>query len=85
MAQGVEFEEDSFSYKRPSGTANAGNASGYSMNTGYGMQNSQGPKGMVGWLIRHHLAKSEKSAQVVMIGLVVINIIITVIVIKFFT
>ena len=40
--------------------------------------------GMTGWLIRHGWAKTPAAAQAIMLGMVVVNIIITFIVIKHF-
>jgi len=53
---------------------------GYTTNRGYPSQ--QG--GIAGWLIKKGWAKSNSSAQMIMIAIVVVNIIITYILIKFF-
>jgi hypothetical protein len=79
MSSGVEFEEDSFSYKpkpRLSGGP-AGSSPGVPASVG------NEPK-MVQWLMRHGIAKSGTSAQVILIIVVIINIIITYVVIKYF-
>jgi len=47
-------------------------------------QDASAIPGMAGWLIRHGWAKTIAAAQGIMIGLVVVNIIITFIVIKYF-
>jgi hypothetical protein len=49
----------------------------------YGGGNQNVP-GLAGWLMRHGVAKSSSSAQTILIGIVVANIIITFIVIKYF-
>ncbi|MDE1975226.1 MAG: hypothetical protein KGI49_01810 [Patescibacteria group bacterium] len=79
MSGGVEFDEDRASYgglKRPNFAGQAG---------GYG-DSSAGPdgSGMVGWLKRHGLAGSSSAAQGILIAVVIINIIITYIVVKYF-
>lgn len=82
MASGVEFDEDKFSYgrPRPTGSMPATGGSAYPQ-TSYG--SGERIPGLTGWLVRHHLAKSENSAQYVMVGIIIINIIITFLVIKF--
>jgi hypothetical protein len=74
MSSNVQFEEDGFS-KSYSQAQPIHSASSYGMNqSGY----STGEvKGMAGWLMRHHLAKSPQGAQFYLIGLVIINLIIT--------
>jgi hypothetical protein len=77
MSSGVEFDEDQLKYApRPNTPAGS-----YSMNQ-YGSPNTD-PK-MVQWLMKKGIVKSPAMAQAVLIGLVVVNIIITFIVIKFF-
>ena len=81
MASGVEFDEDKFSYTPPKGAQPVGASPSFPAgSSGY----SSAPKGMSGWLIAHGLAKSEKSAQVMMVFLVLVNIVITVLVVKYF-
>jgi len=74
MASGVEFDEDNMTYARPG--VRPGMAGG-----GYVPARE---RGMAGWLIRHGLAKSNSSAQIVMIGVVIVNAIIMFVLIKFF-
>ena len=50
---------------------------------GFG-QNSTESSGIEGWILRHGFAKTRTGAQGLMIGMVVANIIITIIVIKYF-
>ena len=50
---------------------------------GFGQPVAEG-SGMAGWLMRHGLAKSPRSAQFVMAGIVVVDIIAIFVVIKFF-
>lgn len=40
--------------------------------------------GMAGWLIRHGWAKSQQSAQMILVAVVIIDIIATFMVIKYF-
>ena len=94
MASGVEFEEDSFGQNRPAAGPSsaeqvpnsfgnmAGGLSYVPTNSRYGAAN-QARGGMAGWLIRHRLAKTPEAAQKVMIGIVVFNLIVTFVVIKF--
>ncbi|MFA6601907.1 MAG: hypothetical protein WCT02_03545 [Candidatus Paceibacterota bacterium] len=89
MSSGVEFEEDSFgsTTRRPvaqspySSPPNFPSQPGGSQMYGGGNQNVPG---LAGWLMRHGVAKSSSSAQTILIGIVVANIIITFIVIKYF-
>jgi hypothetical protein len=45
--------------------------------------NTQGVKGMAGWLIRKGIVSSESSAQKVMLAIVAVNIIITIAIIVY--
>ena len=57
------------------------------MPSGFGapqFQNNSGGSGMAGWLVRNGWAKSDKGAQGILLGLFIINIIITIVVMKFF-
>jgi hypothetical protein len=74
MASGVEFDEDNMGFRRPLP------GGGFSTNKGY--QQRQG--GLAGWLIKKGWAKSNSSAQMIMIGVVIVNVIITYFLIKFF-
>ena len=40
--------------------------------------------GLSGWLIRHGIAKSPKSAQIILVGIILFDIIAIFVVIKFF-
>jgi len=76
MASGVEFDEDNMNFARPGvrpGMSGRGNAPG-----------QREEHGIPGWLIRHGLAKSYGSAQVVMLGIVLVNAIIIFMLLKFF-
>lgn len=83
MSDKVQFEEDNFSFnsaKKPGSNGPSGNVSaGY----GHPQYESNAPKGMAGWLIKHGLAKSGNTAQYILVGFIIFNIIITVVVIKF--
>lgn len=82
MSNGVQFEEDNFSFSSPSKSAKSqGNQS-----VGYGHPQYAGsePKGMSAWLIRHGFASTGSTAQVILIGIVIINIIITYAVVTYF-
>jgi len=80
MSSGVEFEEDSFgsSGSQPTFRSESGRSS-----LPYSSAN-EAATGMSGWLIKHGLAKSAKSANMVLLGFVVFNIIISIIAINFF-
>ena len=87
MAQGVEFDEDKWSnpaYRRPQQAQPGGMAGGYGgagagpQGYGYGYGTGTEAKGIIGWLIRHHLAKNEKGAQIIMLIIVAVNIGITI-------
>ena len=85
MSSGVEFDEDSFGYgaKRfPSskiGGVGAGLPGNYSANS-----SAENQPAMVRWLMRKGIVKSPNAAQAILIAIVVINIIITFIVVKYF-
>ncbi len=70
MSSGVEFEEIGKSY------------GGYRQPGG--SQGSGQAKGMAGWLIRHHFAKSESGAQKVMMAIAVVDFVIAIIVAWYF-
>ena len=40
-------------------------------------------RGMAGWLMRHRWAKSESSAQGILLAIVILNIVVTFIIVKF--
>ena len=85
MASGVEFDEDKFSYSaKPQvpGSIPGAAYGGYNI-PGYGNQNAN-IHGMAGFLIRHGLAKTYHGAQMVLIGVVIFNVIVTFIVIHYF-
>ena len=86
MTEGIEFDEDKFSYAPP--RANVGMNAGMNaapQYSGYGApQFGAKESWMVRFLIKHGLAKSAKGAQMVQLGIVVVNIIVTVIVVKYF-
>ena len=82
MASGVEFEEDKFTFGKPAG--NTVSAPSGMPNLGYGRPQlpSNTPK-MAQWLMKHGI-KSSASAQAILIALVIFNIIVTFVVVKFF-
>ena len=87
---GVEFDEDSFSFgnnreqpQQPAGQGAFGNTDWNNVK-----QNQQNyphgqSRGMVGWLIHHGLAKTERGAQIWLLVAMFINVAITIVVIKF--
>lgn len=87
MVSGIEFDEDTSSYvRKPTGQHNAGAPGSFP-----GAQNfaesrypgSSTESAMVRFLIKHHLASSPQTAQIYLIAIVIINIIVTFVVIKF--
>jgi hypothetical protein len=85
MSSGVEFEEDKFMSGRPSTpSSSAGNSNSHLPNLGYGrpIPPPNTPK-MSQWLMKHGI-KSEHSAQVILIGIIIFNIVVTFIMVKFF-
>lgn len=92
----VQFEEDQFGIKKPAQSASAPsspapNFAGATFSGGAfvpGAQNvpqfgSSEPK-FNQWLIRHGLAKSGKSANTVLVAVIVINMIVTAVLLYFF-
>jgi hypothetical protein len=77
MSSGVEFEEDNFSknYARVGSTQSYSNQNTYS---------NQEERGIIGWLIKHNLAKSKQSAQYYLLGIIAVNLLITSILIIYF-
>jgi hypothetical protein len=76
MASGIEFDEDKFNYSskpQPNGSG------GTSMQGRYPQREAGG---IVGWLVRKGWAKSETSANIILLVVVVINIVITILVVK---
>ena len=82
MPTGVEFEEDKFAIKP--NISQPGAFTGYTPPAvaAYYADTKQ-PK-MVNWLINHGWAKSPKGAHIILIAVVVINIAITLAVVKYF-
>ncbi|MEK7610123.1 MAG: hypothetical protein AAB470_03355 [Patescibacteria group bacterium] len=79
MSSNVEFEGDDMKYtmKSPS-SGSAG--SGFS---GQSSSNDNQPK-MVRWLMNNGLAKSPATAQGILIGVIIVNVIITYVLIDYF-
>jgi hypothetical protein len=88
MSSGVEFDEDRLSYgvkPRPDApNAPAGNLSSADAYAASRYANAGSQPKMIGWLLRHGLAKSPQTAQIYLIAIVVINVIITYVIIKYF-
>ncbi len=76
MPSDIQFEEDGFAKGYPQTRSGQSN---YSYGINQSVYSGSEVKGMAGWLIRHHLAKSPQGAQLYLIALVVVNIIITII------
>lgn len=81
--QGVEFEEDKINYGIPRSAMRSTGASSYSP-AGFGQGNipADAPA-MIRWMMRKGIVKSVKVGEVVLIGIMVINFIITIVVLKF--
>jgi hypothetical protein len=81
MSSGVEFDEDNLKYaRRPTaGGFQQGQPSAFP-----GQQMGGNEPRMVQWLMSKGIVKSSNSAQIVLVGLVVVNIIITFAVIRYF-
>lgn len=77
-SSGVEFDEDKLKYAPR--TASSGRS--YAPMNQYGTPSTD-PR-MVRWLIRKGIVKSPAAAQVILITLVIINLVITFVVIKYF-
>jgi len=74
MSSGVEFDEDKFSFGAPSGQA-----------ARYGRATSSaGVPKMSAWLMKKGIVKSPMAAQIFLIGLILFNVIITYVAIKYF-
>ena len=73
MPDNVQFDTDvqNSAVRRPGPAASFG-------------QTTSEASGMAGWLMRHHLAKSPESAQIVMIAVIVVDIIAVFIIVKYF-
>lgn len=83
-SSGVEFEEDAFAKNYPTfQTRSNPNALSYSNNP-YGNTSNNTSSGMAGWLIRHHIVKSSQGAQLLLIGIIIINLIITAVALFYF-
>jgi hypothetical protein len=81
MTTGVEFEEDKLSYGNPSRSRPSGapTFSGYHQT----IPADNEPR-MIRWLMKKGIVKSTHMAQGLLVALVIINIIITYVVIKYF-
>jgi hypothetical protein len=74
MSSGVEFEDSGYSGNYSQVKSTQG---GPSYGIGQSSYSSSEVKGMAGWLIRHGFAKSSQGAQLYLVGLVIVNLIIT--------
>ena len=77
MSSGIEFEEDNLSRSY----ARVGNSQMYANNNNY---SDSEERGITGWLIKHNLAKSKQTTQYYLLGIIVINLLITLIIIIYF-
>lgn len=69
MAAGIEFEDDKGRYGTPA----------------YMKSRAAGPSGIAGWLMRRGFAKSEQSAQIIQIAIIVVNLVLAFLLVKAFT
>ena len=78
MSSGVEFDEDKWLSNRQATQRQTSTGGGpvYS-GGGYASGGGSDVKGLSGWLIRHRLAKDYKSAQIILLVIMVIDFIIT--------
>jgi hypothetical protein len=85
MSSGVEFDEDNFSYSaKPRVQGIPAGANSYvSVPRSNGGGDTSNIHGIAGFLIRHGIAKSYNSAQVIMIAIVIVNIVVTFIVVHY--
>lgn len=79
MSSGVEFDEDKINYGAPSANNGMRRFAGSSRPVFAEKQ----PR-MVQWLMNHGIAVSPAAGQAILIGLIVVNLIITYIVVKYF-
>ena len=78
MSSGVEFDEDKFNFAPPRAPGMAGVPT-----YGRPTQMSNVP-GMSAWLIKKGIVKTPAAAQMFLIGLVLVNAIITYVALKYF-
>ena len=86
MAEGVEFDEDKNNFARPATHPPAQpvfSGGGAPVGGPIGVGGGKIP-GMSRWLIEHGFAGSSTAAQVILIAVVVINILITFVIVKYF-
>jgi|GEM_PF-1006960 len=77
MSSGVQFDEDKFNYSvKPQPNFAGSNGQQHS--------SSSSATGLSGWLIKKGWVKSESAAQVVLFVVMGVNIVITIVIIKFF-
>lgn len=82
MTSGVEFEEDNLS--RSYGKIDSP-AQGFSSGTNnYQSYGEPEARGMTGWLIRHGIVKSQQGAQLMLVGVIIFNLIVTIVFITVF-
>ena len=83
MTGSIEFDEDKINYGVPRSVqvGGIGQFRGYNNSN---LANLANQPMFVRWLMKHGLAKSPATAQVILVVVVVINIIITFIVLKYF-
>lgn len=78
MAAGVEFEEDKNIYARPAQRMSMGGMPAYGSPAGLPV------RGFAGWLIKRGWAKSESGAQKIQVIIIIINIVVTFAIIRYF-
>ena len=82
MSSGVEFEEDSFSRSYGQvGSPAQGFSSGMNSYQSYAEPEA---KGMTGWLIKKGIVKSPQGAQMMLVGVIIFNLIVTAIFLAIF-
>lgn len=82
MSSGVQFDEDALKYSRPR-PAVGGVSGGYSPMSQFAGPSGNEPR-MVQWLMKKGIVKSPNAGQFILVGIVIVNIIIMFIVIKYF-
>lgn len=84
--EGVEFEEDKFDMpdRRQNVEANKIPIAGVANNAHASLGGQKTSSGMAGWLLSRGLAKSPKTANIILIAVALINVVITFLVVMFF-
>jgi hypothetical protein len=84
MASGVEFDEDTIGMTGPASQAQQSRSPADFLRSSPAYVDPNTVTGLKGWVLRHGFAKNSKSAEILLLVVMVFNFVITFLVIRYF-